>query len=70
MLSAGALTACAGATPGLPTQADFAAYSWAQASCIQSQDTKAATLVCLADTRRAFCSQFSAVCPTEDGGAQ
>lgn len=63
------LTHCAGAAPGLPTQADFARYSIQQGICVEVSGTKADTLSCLHDTRLLFCTQFPAVCPA-DGGAQ
>jgi hypothetical protein len=61
---------CAGATPGLPTQADFSAYAIQQGVCIQANDTKATTLACVAAERRTFCHRFPATCPPDDGGAE
>lgn len=64
---AAASSACGGAVQGMPTQADFGAYAAAQAVCVQWQDTKAATIACIADERRKFCTKFPGVCGGDGG---
>lgn len=64
-----ALSACSGSAPNLPTKADFAAYSFAEGVCLETEQTKADWRTCVTQARADFCVKFPAVCPS-DGGAE